>query len=313
MILFVLVLVNFMWALQFSAAKIAMRQLGPITVTFLPLLMATIFLAPWAIFAPRDASRVRSGRLTLGVLAANFLILGIAGTIVSQLFLTWGIQRSLASNASVLTLTVPILTAVLARLLLGERMTLLRWISFGLAIAGVLVVSDLNWRSVKFFEGRYFWGNLLILLAYLGSAFYNVYIKKLLQFLRPLDILFFSFVVADLVLVPFVFEYEPLTRKTLSSLTPPTWLSLFAIAIFSLTLSLKLFLWVLERVDVTQAILSNYLLPIFGVAISAITVKERLTLTQAMGAALVLASTVLATSYGGRPTAGRTLRDVPGD
>lgn len=109
-----------MWAFQFSGAKIATEQLGPITVTFLPLALSTLLLLPWALLSRR---RRPAGGRGLATAWPQFLLLGTVGTIASQLGLTWGVERSLASNAAVLTLTIPVLTAVLAALLLGEHMT----------------------------------------------------------------------------------------------------------------------------------------------------------------------------------------------
>ena len=43
----VLLLVNLMWAFQFSGAKIATERLGPITVAFLPLAISTLLFAPF--------------------------------------------------------------------------------------------------------------------------------------------------------------------------------------------------------------------------------------------------------------------------
>ena len=58
-----------------------------------------------------------------------------------------------------------------------------------------------------------------------------------------------------------------------------------------------LFLNVLTRLDATQAALSNYLIPFFGVVIAGIVLHERLTGFMLAGGALVLASTLLVTVY----------------
>ena len=42
----VLVVVNLMWAFQFSGAKIATERLAPVTVTFIPLALSTVLFAP---------------------------------------------------------------------------------------------------------------------------------------------------------------------------------------------------------------------------------------------------------------------------
>ena len=57
-----------------------------------------------------------------------------------------------------------------------------------------------------------------------------------------------------------------------------------------------LFLNVLTRLDATQAALSNYLIPFFGVLIAAL-YGERLTGFMVAGGILVLASTLLVTVY----------------
>jgi drug/metabolite transporter (DMT)-like permease len=291
---FILVLVNLMWAFQFAGAKIATAQLGPVTVTFLPLALSTLLLLPWALLSHRRRPTSDSGLATFWW---QFLLLGVAGTVTSQLGLTWGVARSLASNASVLTLTIPVLTAILAAVLLGERMTALRWLSFALAIGGVLLVSDIDWRSVNLTHSRFLLGNALIFVSCIGSAFINSYSKKLLGQFNAAEVLVYSFFVADVVLFALIVLLEPDSLRRLAGIGWSVWVSLLLIAIFSLSVSMVLFFLVLERIDATQASLSIYLLPVFGVLISAITVGEKVTWNLIAGGALVLGSTFLVTTY----------------
>jgi len=62
-------------------------------------------------------------------------------------------------------------------------------------------------------------------------------------------------------------------------------------------LSMILFLNVLTRLDATQAAISNYLIPFFGVVVAALVLHERITKFMALGGILVLASTLLVTVY----------------
>ena len=204
----VLVLVNLMWAFQFSGAKIATERLGPIAVALIPLALSTVLFAPLLRMSRGKKPAVR----WTPVVWRDLLLASTLGIIPAQLGLTWGVEHSLASNASVLTLTIPVLTAMMAVLLLGERMTLLRWLSFVLAIAGVLIVSDIDWKSVSIFRGTYLLGNLLILASCLGSAFYNTYTKKLLETFNPVELLVYSFLVTDieLTVMMLVFERSPI-------------------------------------------------------------------------------------------------------
>ena len=290
----VLILVNLMWAFQFSGAKIATERLGPITVTLVPLVLSTLMMAPFSSYDGRK--RKRAGRAFPKGAWISFGLLGTVGTIASQLGLTWGVERSLASNAAVLTLLVPVLTAVMAAAFLGERMNLLRWLSFILAIGGVLLVSDIDWRSVRIVDGKYFIGNVLLLISCLGSAFINSYSKKLLGVLSPAEVLVYSFFVADLVLFVLALLYEPGSFGRMWTIGWPAWSSLLAIATFSLSISMLLFFWVIERIDVTQASLSIYLLPVFGVLLSTALLKEKITWQLVLGGMLVFLSTFLVTT-----------------
>jgi drug/metabolite transporter (DMT)-like permease len=292
----VLMLVNLMWAFQFSGARIATERLGAITVTCLPMVIATVLIAPFALFR-RHRHDVPAGRRGSALQrAGGFMLAGIVGIVGAQLGLTEGVQRSLASNASVLSLTIPVFTAVLAALLLGERMTPLRWISFILAIGGVLLVSDIDWRSVQMFRGQYFIGNLLILWSCIGSAFYNTYSKKLLETYTPVEVLVYSFIAADAVLIALMIAFEPFDWRALAGLGAAAWMSLAAIAFFSLAASMLLFFWVIQKIDVTQASLSIYMMPVFGVWIAMITLHEKVTPQLLLGALLVFGSTFLVTT-----------------
>jgi len=307
----ILVLVNLMWAFQFSGAKIATEQLGPVTVTFLPLALSTLLLLPWAWISRRRRMAASRGGRSLASAWPQFVLLGIVGTLASQLGLTWGVARSLAANAAVLTLTIPVLTALLAASFLGERMTALRWVSFVLAIGGVLLVSDIDWKSVSLTQSRFLLGNILIFVSCFGSAFINSYSKKLLEDFSAAEVLVYSFLVADVVLLALIAGLERDSLARLATIGAGAWLSLLLIALFSLSISMVLFYMVLERIDATQASLSIYLLPVFGVLMSALTVGDKITWNLVLGGALVVVSTFLVTTYEERKKALEVAQSCP--
>lgn len=300
----VLAVVNLMWAFQFSGAKIATERLGPVTVTFIPLALSTVLFAP---LVRLSRGQQPKPRFTAAVVR-GLILAGTLGIIPSQLGLTWGVQRSLASNASVLTLTIPVLTAIMAVVLLGERMTVVRWLSFVLAICGVLMVSDIDWRSVEIFRGTYLLGNLLLFASCLGSAFYNTYSKKLLETFNPVELLVYTFLVAGIELLILMLILEPPKLGQLLSLGTGVWTTLLTIALFSLSVSMLLFFWVIDKIDVTQASLSIYLLPVFGVLLSTVFVGEKITTQLIFGGLLVFTGTFLVTVYEER----KRLRAAPG-
>jgi drug/metabolite transporter (DMT)-like permease len=137
--------------------------------------------------------------------------------IPASAFLAWGIDRSTASNTSLIYLTVPIIAAVLASMILKEKMTLVRWASLFVALAGVLILSDVDWRHLQLASGKFLLGNMLVLVACTSSSFYNVYCKELLQRFTVLEVLVYGYLLADIVSLPFLVWAEPISWEAVRS------------------------------------------------------------------------------------------------
>src|SRR5438094_7690700 len=227
----------------------------------------------------------------------EFILIGVFGQVAAQPCITWGVRLSLASNGALLMLALPVSTAVMAYFLLGERMTPVRWLSFALAIAGVIECSGINWKELNLTGSKFLVGNMLIFLSVNGSAFYNAYSKKLLGRFSPLQVLLYSYYAVFAFMLPITLYTEPQGFRNLPHFNLGVWLGLLGLALFQYFLSMVLFLNVLTRLDATQAALSNYLIPFFGLIIAALVLGERLTAPMIAGGVLVLASTLLITVY----------------
>ena len=286
---------NLMWALQFTCVKLVQDQVGPWVTVWGPMTLATVMLYPLIRAENRDAYRGRE-RSPKDILL--FFVLALVGVFPGQVLITWGTRLSLASNAALLMLTLPVSTAILAIIFLHERMNWVRWVSFSLAIAGVLMCSGLNPRSLNF-GTSYFFGNLLILLGTLGSAFYNSYGKKVLERYSPMEMLLYTYIAMFVLMTPLVLVQERSVFSHITQFTLRTWIGLILLTFFHNFLSMVLFLKALKVLDAIQAALSNYLITFFGVPIAAIWLGERLTLMAIVGGVLVLGSTLLITLWHG--------------
>jgi drug/metabolite transporter (DMT)-like permease len=287
----VLIAVNAMWAFQFSGARIATRELGPVLVTFVPLALATLLVMPFTKLNG-DLFKVEHRRILVDI-----LLLGSVGIVPAQLCLVYGVERTLASNASVLSLTVPVLTALSASLFLGERLTRLRVVSFAVAIFGVCIISARDIHDARLFRLAYVSGNLFVLASCAGSAFYNSYSRRALSRFSPAQVLVWSFIVADLELLAFAAFKEPAGWARLAHLEPAVWWTLILLAIFSLGLSMLLYFSVIQAVEVMRAALSIYLLPVFGLLFSVILLGEKFTFSLLVGGGMIFASCFLVTVY----------------
>ncbi|HXE15344.1 MAG TPA: DMT family transporter [Bryobacteraceae bacterium] len=299
---FLLLSCNLMWASQFVMVKLVQREMGPLFAVTFPIALSTLLLI--ILVGRKPGARITKQDLW------TFVLLGLAGQLVAQLFITWGVRLAPASDAALLALIMPISTAVMAHFLLGERMTPIRWVSFGLAILGVLVCSGVDWTGLNFGRG-YLAGNILIFFSVLGSAFYNAYSKKALERHSPLKVLLYSYYVLLLVLLPVTVAIEPAGFTNLMHYSTTVWVGLAILALFQYFLSMVIFLNVLTRLDATQAALSNYLIPFFGVIIAAAVLHERLTAFMVAGGMLALVSTLLITVWDDAPRQGLAEHENP--
>jgi len=280
---------NLIWASQFVIVKLVQEQMGPIFAAAFPITLATILLT--AVVAFQGSVRLPRKHLFA------FVLLGVCGQVVAQLFITWGVRLSLASNAALLALALPVSTGVMAHLWLGERMNSIRWISFIVAIAAVLACSGIDWKKLNIGSSQYLAGNLLIFASVNGSAFYNAYSKKMLKRYSPLEVLLYSYYTALFLLLPATLWLEASGFRNLPHYSGGVWIGLMILALFQYFLSMVIFLNVLTRLDATQAALSNYLIPFFGLLIAAAVLHEHLRPFMIVGGALALGSTLLITLF----------------
>ncbi len=205
---------NMMWALQFTCIKLTQYQVGPYFTVWGPMLLSTIFLIP---FVWKDFKK--GGKNLKDVLV--FVQLALLGAFPAQVLMTWGTQYSLASNAAILTLTLPVITALFAFLMLKEKMNKIRWVSFFIAIAGVILCSTGDIKQMDF-GSKYALGNLLIFMAIVGNSYYNVGIKKIANNYTEMELLFYTYVVMIILLTPLVLFYEPDIFARIPSFTKQT-------------------------------------------------------------------------------------------
>ena len=206
----------------------------------------------------------------------------------------YGTQYSLASNAAILVLALPVITAVFAFLILKEKMNKIRWASFGIAILGVILCSTNDIRQADL-SSKYAVGNLLIFLAIVGNAYYNVGCKKVADRFTEMEMVFYTYLVLVIMLTPMVLYYEPEMFARVPHFTTKTWLGMGSLTLFHNFLSMLLFFKVLKFLDATQVALSNYMITFLGLPIAAIFLGEKLSFQSVVGGLLVLMATLILT------------------
>jgi drug/metabolite transporter (DMT)-like permease len=279
---------NLMWSLQFTCIKLVQDQVGPYFTVWGPMLLSLLLLVPSILRHSKKRISWKDFRV--------FGSLALLGAFPAQVLMTWGTQYSLASNAAILTLSLPVITAFFAFLMLREKMNVARWISFIIAIAGVVLCSFGDFQKLDF-SSRFAWGNLLIFLAIVGNAYYNTGCKGISKDYSEVEMVFFTYIAMIILLTPLVFFFEYDTFSRIHLFTTQTWTGLALLTFFHNFLSMILFFRALKMLDAIQVALSNYLITFFGLPIAAIWLNESLSGWTIAGGVLVLTGTLIITIW----------------
>jgi drug/metabolite transporter (DMT)-like permease len=122
-----------LWSTGFVAARYATDDTGPLTFLALRMVLAAAALAVFAV--ARAAPRVERGLIPWVVLAGiGMHVLYLGGVFVA-------IDRGLPAGVSALIAGLhPVITALLSRRVLGERLIRIQWVGVALGFAGVSAV-----------------------------------------------------------------------------------------------------------------------------------------------------------------------------
>jgi len=290
-----IVVVNFMWATQVPVIRLIGEEVDSVTVAFLPLVVSTMLVLPVLWFRKKTAnsSKKRSWKDL-----RYFLLPGLIGIFLMQYLYTVGSTKTLASNAAVITLTIPVLIIILASILLKEKLNRVRVVGFVIAIAGVLITSVPDLRSADLANSDFLLGNLIFFFACCCCAYFNTYCKVLIEKgYGELEIFCYSSLVASVASLPMLMWVEPLTWHKVAGWSPRVLFYLLELSVVVYAASMLLFYYVLTRMDLNQVIVGNYLLPFFIALLGVLFLRERITSIAVIGGSLVVLSTLMVTIW----------------
>lgn len=260
-------------AVVFGLVNVVARAstLHPLTLAAASYLVAGLLLVPLAVRARparRDASRL--------------LALGLAGGVVAPVALFYGLERTTASNASLLLTLEMVLTATLAWVLLRERLG--RWGATG---AGLLLLAALLvplGTQASGGEARSLLGDGLVVLAALAWAVDNTLSTALSHRYEPHHLVAWKGLVGGLVVGCFA-----LALGDGFDVPASAWPSVLFIGLVGIGLATGLLVLSFRRLGATRTV--AVFIPgaaLTGVAGGAIALGEAVGLIHGLSAALVL-------------------------
>ena len=191
------VLATLIWSGNFIIARGVIKTIQPFTLSFYRWLTATVIIAPFAwkyFFAELKIVKQRF---------LFFLLAAVTGVSMFNTFVYIAGHYSSAINLAILgTCSSPIMSVILARIFLKEKIPALRIAGMIVCVAGILLLlskgSFENLLAFKFTKGDWW-----ILAAALSFAIYNTTVKKKPQGIHSINFLFIVFLLGTIILLPF--------------------------------------------------------------------------------------------------------------
>lgn len=280
------VLATLIWSGNFIVARAVHKEITPVQLAFYRWGAATALLFPFALKVCIAEWHLLKKHL------AYLFWLSLTGISLFNTFVYIGGHYTSAINLALIgTTSSPVFANILARIFLKEKFGIAKISGMLICIAGILVLlskgSLQNLLDLHFSKG-----DAWVLLAALSFAVYTILVRKRPPVISPLNLLFSSFLLGTLLLLPF-FLLEAGAGKHV------TWDSqlLFVILYLALGASIiSFFIWnkSIQILGAGRTSLFGNLIPIFSSLEAVIILHEEFSVVHIVSMGIVLLGLVIA-------------------
>ena len=294
----IFLLLGAIWSSSFMWIKIALQEVGPITLVafraLFGLLFGIVVILIQRVRLPRDLKTWSA-----------LLLLGLTNVAIPFFLISWGEQSIDSGVASILDATVPLFTIVIAHFLLkDDKMTMPKVLGLLVGFAGVVVLISADITSSKNSVA----GQAAVVLA---SAFYaisSILVRKQTEDVPGILRSAIPLVSASAVMwMATLLVESPVKFPSLGL----TWTALLFMGVFGSGLAFVMAYYLIHEIGPTRTTMVTYLFPLGGVVLGIAILHEPLTWQLVAGAILIIASLLVVNwQPAKRPvTANRHLRD----
>ena len=278
---FVFILLGSIWSSSFLWIKIAVTEVGPITLVAFRVLFGLLFTLIVIFFQRTKLPRTFKEWFPI-------LLLGISNVAIPFFLISWGEQSIDSAVAAILDSTVPLFTIIIAHLALhDDKITVPKVLGLLTGFAGVVLLMS---KDIGTSPGPLL-GQAAVVLACAFYAGSTVFARKFTEntsgILRSAGPLISS--TAVMWLTTFFIE-RPIKIPQL----PITWIALLWLGVLGSGFAFILNYYLIHEIGPTRTTMVTYLFPLGGVILGVVFLGEHLGWQLLAGAALVIASLAVA-------------------
>lgn len=275
--------VALLWAGTFIAGRVVADLESPATVATARFGLAASILLVLTYWSEKSFPRLTMQQLLI------IMLLGITGIFLYNLCFLEALARMPASRTAIFVALNPVTTALLAMLVLKERLCRHQWYGIIIALLGTSIVisngvPSLNtYASLFTHEGV---GERFMLIAVISWAIYTLIGRTILRTISPLTATTYAATSGFFMLLIYTLIGDESSRALFDS---P--LGISAISYLAIGGTVLPFVWYyqgVQEIGPAKAAVFTNLVPVFGVVLGLIMLSETLTLATLLGMMMTL-------------------------
>jgi drug/metabolite transporter (DMT)-like permease len=292
-----LVLSMIFWSFSFVWFKIANKSYDPITIVFIRLCIATVFLSTY-LWITHGFKGVRKAD------RKYFLLLAFFEPFLYFLGESHGLTYVSSTAGSVIISTIPVFAVIFAWVFYREKLRLINYIGVAVSFIGVIIfIADSSGGLVINLKGL-----TLLFLAVISAVGYNMVLHRLASEYNPISIVNIQNAIGVILFLPLFLIFD--LKKFIATGIVADFSSVVLLAIFASSGAFVLFAYSVRHLGISRANIFSNLIPVFTAIFAFLLVGDKLTLLNGAGMAVVIAGLFL--SQIGKKEAKETEVDLAG-
>ncbi|MCX6830342.1 MAG: DMT family transporter [candidate division Zixibacteria bacterium] len=271
------------WGGSFIFMRVLAPILGPVITADLRVLIAGIALILYFRAIKFDSEWRRCWK--------QYLLIGAFNSALPFFLFSFAALHIPASLSVILNSASPLFGAIFSALWLNDRLTVKRILGLLIGGAGVILVAKIG---VVKTDSMFGWAIAACTLAAICYGFTATYIKKFGRDLKPMGIAGGSQLMAGLLLIPAI-PMAPLRGEVTLSVVA----GILGFALLCSAIAYLLYYRLIADIGPTKALTVTFLMPAFGMLWGVLILKETVTLSMIVGAAMILLGTCLVLNMAG--------------
>ena len=299
---FNLLMAAFIWGGNVVAMKFAISVLNPFYFNAFRFVFSVLTLALWIVITRRRCRPTAELSMSRGNYISTILLYAFLFGVVYQVAFLIGMYKTSATNTALIMSSVPMWTAIIAIIFLGERLSAVSWAGLATTFIGTMIVA-LDKPAVQM-EGAMpaiqaaahtavtttFWGNAIMLFCAIAWSVSTVISRPVLKYISPVQLSFWGIGLAlpFHILFAFLQPTDDFVMQQQTLLRPSVLTASLYSGIFSTGIALAMWSYGVKILGASHAAIYSNLIPLVALILGWMCLNEIPTPLQLTGGVMII-------------------------